>query len=63
MLKIKEYRIAKSITQEQLAEKVEVSRENISRYETGNRNPPISVLVRIANVLGVSIDDLVGESA
>lgn len=63
MLKIREFRLAKSFTQEQLSELVGVSRVNISRYENGNREPPINVLAKIATALEVMLDDLVDKTA
>ena len=63
MLKIREFRLAKSFTQEQLSELVGVSRVNISRYENGNREPPINVLAKIATALEVTLDDLVDKTA
>ena len=46
------------LTQEQLAEKVEVDRSYIQRIEKGTANPGIDVLTRLKTVLGVSWDEL-----
>jgi len=48
-----------NISQEELAEKINVSRQTISKYETGESIPDIEKTAAIANVYGVSIDELV----
>ena len=57
--KIREAREAQQMTQGELAAIIGVSRENISRYENGQRIPPSDKLVRIAIALHVSTDDLI----
>lgn len=59
MLRIREIRERENMTQEALASLVGVSRENISRYETGQRIPPSDKLIKIAAALHVLIDELV----
>lgn len=58
-IKIKLLRQRKGMTQTQLAEKIEVSHQNISRWETGAVIPRIDKLKRIAEVLGCAINDLI----
>lgn len=48
-----------NISQEELAEKVGISRQTLSKYETGESVPDIDKATAIADVFGVSIDDLV----
>lgn len=48
------------MTQVELAERVNVQQSAISLIERQERNPSLPLLVRLANVLGVTIDDLVG---
>ena len=52
-------RKAANLTQQQLAEKVGLTRQAISKYETGESFPDISIVIRIAEVFGTSIDELV----
>ena len=52
------YRTKSNLTQEDLAAKVNCSREHIVRIENGTKIPSISVLVEIANALSVSADEL-----
>ena len=48
-----------NISQEELAEKVGVSRQTLSKYETGESVPDIDKAMAIADAFGVSLDDLV----
>jgi len=48
-----------NLSQEELAERIGVSRQSLSKYETGESIPDIEKCVAIANVLNVSLDDLV----
>ena len=60
---IKTARKAKFLTQETLAEKIDVSPVFISQLETGARMPSLETLCKIADVLKISLDKLVfGES-
>ena len=56
---LKELRKAKNITQEQLAEKLNVSGKTISRWETGKNMPDISLLVELAEFYDVSIPEII----
>ena len=52
------YRSKSNLTQEVLAAKVNCSREYIVQIENGTKVPSLSVLVKIANTLSVSADEL-----
>ena len=52
-----------NLSQEQLAEKLGISRQTISKYETGESVPDIEKCKVIADYFGVSLDDLVNYSA
>ena len=56
---LKELRKEKGLTQEQLAEVLNVSNRTISRWETGSNMPDISMLVEIADFYSVSIPEIV----
>lgn len=47
------------MSQEELAEKMEVSRQTLSKWETGESLPDIQKCVLLADVFGVTLDDLV----
>jgi len=55
-------RTGRSLTQEQLAVNVGLSRTFITRLELGQHDPTLSTLVRLAKALRVSVTDLLGES-
>ena len=47
------------LSQEELAEKVNVSRQTLSKWETGESLPDIERCMLLAEVFGVTLDDLV----
>lgn len=57
-MRIKELRKARKISQLKLGIDLNMSQNTISRYETGEREPGISELIRIADYFGVSVDYL-----
>lgn len=58
---IRKYRLAMGLTQAQLAEKVGVQYQTVSKWETGTTMPDAAMLPQIADVLNVSMDDLFGR--
>ena len=52
-------RLAKGITQAQLAEAVGTTQGQIARWETGARNPKVPALAKLAQALGVTIEQLI----
>lgn len=56
--KIYELRKANGMSQEQLAEKINVSRQSISKWESGESLPDIERLPDLSRIFHVSIDDL-----
>ena len=59
--KIKEIRLSKNMSQEEFAELLQTSKQVISRYETNQRIPKISVAQKYAKILGVSLSYLTDE--
>ena len=51
------------MTQSELADKLNLTRQAISRYEKGDSFPDISILVKIAEIFNLSIDELIGAGA
>lgn len=47
------------LSQEELAERIGVTRQTISKYETGESVPDIDKCKELADVFGVTLDDLV----
>ena len=60
--RIRTYRQEKDMTQQLLAEKTSLVPSNISHIERAKTKVSLPTLVRIANVLGVSMDQLLGDS-
>lgn len=56
---IQKLRIHAGLTQEQLADKLFVSRELVSKWELGQRKPNIRELREMSNLFHVGIDDLI----
>jgi putative transcriptional regulator len=56
--KIKEFREKFSITQETLAEKVDVTRQTILFLEKGKYNPSLRLAYKIARLFNVKIEDI-----
>ena len=59
--KIRKYRKAQGISQEQLAERIGVSVTHMSHIETGNTKLSLPVFVAIADSLNVRTDDLLSD--
>lgn len=58
---ILQLRTAKGLSQEELAAKVYVTRQAVSRWETGLSVPDAGMLVRIAGALDTTVNVLLGE--
>ena len=50
---IKQYRIKLGITQQVLAEYLDITREEVSYYESGKRPVPLGVVSKLANLFGL----------
>lgn len=56
---LKELRKEKNLTQEQLAEKFNISSRSVSRWETGTNLPDLSILVEIADFYDIDIREII----
>lgn len=56
---IKKYRAALQLSQEELAEKIYVSRQTISNWENEKNYPDIHSLLRLSSLFGISLDQLI----
>ena len=56
--KLKELRKSEGITQQQLAEKLQISRVNYARYETNAARPDYETLIKLADFFDVSLDEI-----
>lgn len=55
---LKKYRLLSELTQEELANKVEVRRETIMRLEAGKYNPSLKLAIDISRVVKAPIEEL-----
>ena len=62
-LRVKAARAAKDLSQQQLAERVGVSRQTINAIEKGDYNPTIRLCIAICRALGKTLDALFWEEA
>ncbi|TDL80241.1 helix-turn-helix domain-containing protein [Peribacillus frigoritolerans] len=56
--KLKSERKNKGWSQEELAEKLFVSRQSVSKWETGQNYPSIEIIIKLSDLFGVTIDEL-----
>lgn len=56
--KLKMERNKKDWSQEELAEKLFVSRQSVSKWENGQNYPSIEIIIKISDLFGVTIDEL-----
>ena len=61
-MRLKELRKKKGISQLRLATELNTTQNTISRYETGEREPGIDELIKIADYFNVSVDYLIGRT-
>jgi transcriptional regulator with XRE-family HTH domain len=59
--KVRTYRHERGLTQEALAESLDLSVAYVSLIERGGRNPPFTTVVAIAHALGVSPREMCAE--
>ena len=60
-LKLKVARVGKSLSQQDLADRVEVTRQTIGLIEKGKYNPTLNLCLKISKVLGKTLNDLFWE--
>ena len=60
--RIQDLRVDSDLSQRQLGEILHISQRSYSHYETGSRNIPVEMLIRLANYYEISLDFLVGRT-
>ena len=56
---IKDLRKKKNMTQDELAEKLNVTRQAVSNWENGKTQPDVETLTQLAEVFGVSVERII----
>ena len=59
--KLKETRKAAGMSQEALADKLGVSRQAVTKWETQKGTPDIENIISISNLFGISVDELLSQ--
>ncbi|NCA97177.1 MAG: XRE family transcriptional regulator [Bacteroidia bacterium] len=59
--RIARLRRSKGLTQEELGDKVGISSQAVSKWETDSSVPDVTLLVKIANIFDISVDELLGN--
>ncbi len=59
--KISILRTAMNISQEQLAEKLDVSRQSVSKWESDKSIPEVSMILKLSGIFNITLDDLLRE--
>ena len=60
--RIQDLRTDADMSQKQLSEILHISQRSYSHYETGSRNIPIEMLIRLTNYYNISVDYLIGRT-
>lgn len=60
-MRLRAARVQNKITQQAMADRLGVSLNGYQKYEQGERQPPLDTLVKIADILDVSTDYLLGR--
>ena len=61
--KLYELRTQKGLSQEELANRLNVSRQTVSKWEVGDSTPDMEKLVAMSDLFGISLDELVLNKA
>ncbi|ASZ64820.1 helix-turn-helix domain-containing protein [Bacillus cereus] len=56
--RLKEEREKRNWSQHDLAEKLHVSRQSVSKWETGKNYPSIEIIIHLSDLFGITIDEL-----
>lgn len=56
---LRQLRVSRNLTQEQIAEKLNVTRQTVSSYESGRTRPDIDTLVRYSEIYGTELESLI----
>ena len=57
--RIKQFRLKNKLTQQQLADLMDVTRQAVTRWESGTVEPSTENLISLAQIFGCSVDELI----
>ncbi len=60
-MKLKQYRNARGMTQEEVARELGIPKKTYQNYEYGVREPDSNILCALADLYGVTLDELMGR--
>ena len=60
--KLIELRKKAGFSQEQLGDKLDVTRQTVSKWELGETTPEMEKLIRMSEIFNISIDELIGNN-
>lgn len=60
--KLREERKKRGMTQQEVADKIGINRGSYSNWENGKREPTLDNIIKLANILDVTVDYLLGRS-
>ncbi len=61
-LKLKELRLSKGLTQAQVADAINISAANYSRYESNINEPPLAIICKLADYFNCSVDYILNRT-
>ncbi|WP_088043297.1 helix-turn-helix domain-containing protein [Bacillus sp. EAC] len=61
--RLKKEREKRNLSQNELAEKLHVSRQSVSKWETGKNYPSIEIIIDLSDLFGITIDELLRSDA
>lgn len=59
---LRELRTEKNMTQKELSEQLDLSKNTVCEYEKGRAEPSLETLLKLSAIFGVSVDYLLGRS-
>lgn len=60
MIRLTEYRKKNGMSQQDIADRLDISDNTVSQWETGARRPNIDMLIRLTEIFGCTADELLG---
>ena len=60
MIELKNKRIDRGLTQKQIADSLGVKQNTVSQWESGERQPSVGLLPKLAELLDCTVDELLG---